>query len=481
VKDLPEDFNLWPSDPFALLNVKRSDELKLIRKYKPDRFPAEFQKIREAYETVESWLKWHRHDDEPDELSNSQPDDSHSNVEAAQLVDEPAPVKPAGKSGSFDAAGEVSSTDTEFEAVGETAPRPQLSSPMDRFYESLNSTGLRSAVEHLKNVDTSDGMEQISQANLATYFIARLVPGSTGKSSLNQTSTTDYGILESDLKRLSWLLKSIRSAEHSPAALDQLRIELDENYLLANCNVFNRSLDKIDDYRTLASLYRIRWQAIGHYQPRTVVEDLKKLQPRSLDFGGYQGDWLSLLSESMSYTIWHQDERCLAHNDECWREISENDQSWTSDSVELLMLGADQWRMDVSFRWSAATPWARCTLPETSRAIWMPVAEEISTDPKGSLKTLNYHFQTSSMAMTLFEEGLQNLASLNTDSEGDADYRRNRIPMMEFCILNQMSPMTFAAAANSFLAPEENVGWFELVQSDGPLRCVVNACHATSW
>jgi len=345
-------------------------------------------------------------------------------------------------------------------------------------------------------------MEQISQANLATYFIARLVPGSTGKSSLNQTSTNDFGILKSDLKRLSWLLKSIRSAGHSPAALDQLRIELDENYLLANCNVFNRSLDKIDDYRTLASLYRIRWQAIGHYQPRTVVEDLKKLQPRSLDFGGHQGDWLSLLSESMGYTIWHQDERCLAHNDECWREISENDQSWTSDSVELLMLGADQWRTDVTFRWSAATPWARCTLPETLRAIWMPVAQEISADPKGSLKTLNYHFQTSSMAMTLFEEGLQNLASLNTDSEtvdepewdetrelvacyfkeiGDADYKRNRIPMMEFCILNQMSPMTFAAAANSFLAPEENVGWFELVQSDGPLRCVVNACHATSW
>jgi len=140
VKELPEDFNLWPSDPFALLNVKRSDEprtakrayFKLIRNYKPDRFPVEFQKIREAYE---------------DESSNSQPDDSHSNVEeAAQLADEPAPVRSAGKSGLFDVAGEVSSTDTEFETAGETAPRPQLSSPMDRFYESLNSTGLRSAV-----------------------------------------------------------------------------------------------------------------------------------------------------------------------------------------------------------------------------------------------------------------------------------------------------------------------------------------------
>ena len=69
MSDHPEDHNLWPSDPFDLLRIKRSDDartakrayFKLIRKFKPDRFPAEFQKIREAYESVESWLNWQSH------------------------------------------------------------------------------------------------------------------------------------------------------------------------------------------------------------------------------------------------------------------------------------------------------------------------------------------------------------------------------------------------------------------------------------
>ena len=332
MKELPEEIELWPSDPFALLNVKRSDDartakrayFKLIRKYKPDRFPAEFQKIREAYESVENWLQWHQHDeqyndesyDEADDQPDDQPEDSSSNAETAQLADQWPLDRPVEKDDSYDAAGVVGSTDTEFEPPEEIASRPILASPMDRFYESLNSTGLGSAVAHLKNVDPSDGLEEVSKANLAKYFIARLLPSSTGKLSLKDTSTTDFGILESDLKRFSWLLKSIRSAGHTPAALGQLRIELDENYLLADCNVFNRLLDKVDNFETLASLYRLRWEAIGHYQPRTVVEDLKKLQPRSLDFGGHQGAWLGLLADSMNYTIWHQDERCLAHNEE---------------------------------------------------------------------------------------------------------------------------------------------------------------------
>ena len=148
MKELPEEFHLWPDDPFDLLNLKRSDDartakrayFKLIRKYKPDRFPAEFQKIREAYESVESWLQWHREDDEPDEQSDNEPVDSHPNVEVAQLADESPPTRPVKKESSRDrdAPGyvsstdsEVSSTDSEFEPAEETAPRTQLASPMD--------------------------------------------------------------------------------------------------------------------------------------------------------------------------------------------------------------------------------------------------------------------------------------------------------------------------------------------------------------
>ena len=64
---------------------------------------------------------------------------------------------------------------------------------------------------------------------------------------------------------------------------------------------------------------------------------------------------------------------------------------------------------------------------------------------------------------------------------GTNDYAESRIPIMDFCILNQVSLMTFAAAANTFVASDESESWFDLIQRDAPLRCVVSACHATNW
>ena len=55
---LPSDPESWPSDPFRLLGVTpevsareiRKAYLRLIKSYKPEHAPAEFQKIRQAYE-----------------------------------------------------------------------------------------------------------------------------------------------------------------------------------------------------------------------------------------------------------------------------------------------------------------------------------------------------------------------------------------------------------------------------------------------
>jgi hypothetical protein len=58
---LPPDPASWPSDPFRLLGVTpsvsprdlRKAYLHLIRSYKPEHSPVEFQKIRQAYETAQ--------------------------------------------------------------------------------------------------------------------------------------------------------------------------------------------------------------------------------------------------------------------------------------------------------------------------------------------------------------------------------------------------------------------------------------------
>ena len=211
---------------------------------------------------------------------------------------------------------------------------------------------------------------------------------------------------------------------------------------------------------------------------------------------------MNLIAESLNYTVWHEDQVCVEHSETYWEEISESDQSWLADSTELLILAADQWKKMIG-PWVVAIPWARSSLPKISRGIWLPVAKAISADPHDALVKLGNYFRSYSMAMSVFEEGLQNFLTLNSDSdfhdESDWDetlqlvdaflkghknaghawgYESNRIPLMDFCIHNQLSPASFAVAADSFLDSSDGVSWYEVVQADGPLNCVVNACHA---
>jgi hypothetical protein len=63
---LPADIERWPRDPFGLLGVKIGADLKtvkrayqkLIRVYRPEHYPVEFRRIREAYESAQSMTGW---------------------------------------------------------------------------------------------------------------------------------------------------------------------------------------------------------------------------------------------------------------------------------------------------------------------------------------------------------------------------------------------------------------------------------------
>lgn len=64
--DLPEDPSDWPSDPFAILGLDRTAaaiEIKraytrLIKKYRPEQYPEEFRRIREAYDSCTAASRW---------------------------------------------------------------------------------------------------------------------------------------------------------------------------------------------------------------------------------------------------------------------------------------------------------------------------------------------------------------------------------------------------------------------------------------
>jgi curved DNA-binding protein CbpA len=56
--ELPEDPRAWPDDAFDILGVRPGDDdavvkrayTRLIRRFKPEHFPEQFRRVREAYE-----------------------------------------------------------------------------------------------------------------------------------------------------------------------------------------------------------------------------------------------------------------------------------------------------------------------------------------------------------------------------------------------------------------------------------------------
>ena len=89
---LPDNLDDWPKDPFALFGVPRSinqRELRrvytrLIREFKPERLPAHFRRIREAYETLHRYAAWNDADAADEERAGEVEDTS-------DLRDQPEP------------------------------------------------------------------------------------------------------------------------------------------------------------------------------------------------------------------------------------------------------------------------------------------------------------------------------------------------------------------------------------------------------
>ena len=175
MKDLPEDSSRWPSDPFELLDLQRSADartakrayFKLVRKYKPDRFPVEFQKIHSAYESVQSWLSW----------QDQQADDSDTFAST---------LNPAELTSLLSSKLETDDGEDEEDRSAETRRPTDHSStllktdPVEMFFSTLSSKSLKEAIPHLRNLDPSNGSGQVAKASLIKYFLARFLPDFNG-------------------------------------------------------------------------------------------------------------------------------------------------------------------------------------------------------------------------------------------------------------------------------------------------------------
>lgn len=120
-ESLPENLEDWPRDPFALFGLTRTinqQELRrkytrFIREYKPEQWPEQFRRIREAYETLQQFAVWNeaaRTDTPGDSIEraeNGQVDESRTEDSERNEVSAPTPTLSQERCWSWALSGEL--------------------------------------------------------------------------------------------------------------------------------------------------------------------------------------------------------------------------------------------------------------------------------------------------------------------------------------------------------------------------------------
>lgn len=293
---LPEDVHLWPTDAADILGLTDSATRKdakraytrLIKRFKPEHFPEQFRRLREAYDQVDSRIQWQEklasygftiqfgdNSSATDSLTTRTDDNSES------------PVVDSGDRSSEICDREISST----------VEVPRLNSNSAANTDASTSLQADSADQHWQAVlDGGDtvvayrALEKLAATGRATetdflrlYWLTLLQP-------------------EIELQRaaVSWLIEGMK--QHGPEnrlfeayanELERRPVEIHHERSIALLNQISRNGRIVD-------LLRIRWRAargLGDF--RIIATDLESFRHRMFDdFDG----WTSLLMGAMHQT-----------------------------------------------------------------------------------------------------------------------------------------------------------------------------------
>ena len=262
---LPEDPEDWPRDPVRLLGVSRSaDEqtirrayLKLIRRFKPDSFPAQFQLIREAYESLLQRIA--RPDPPPPSLTHSTP--------------------PSPELSTF-------SEQTDNTLQSEERDRLQLD-PVQQIRKRIKA-GEFDQVRQWAERSLRGGAADLG--TLLVAYLLRQVPFEEVVSS--ETQLSDEALLGEILKR------------NSTIAISLLTERLRSNPAFARSELFHKWIQSVSDPRIKAELLQLRWGCLEIADWEMVVDDLESQRSWLLD---YPEHWANLGCEVLKFACWNRD------------------------------------------------------------------------------------------------------------------------------------------------------------------------------
>jgi hypothetical protein len=473
-RPLPDDLAHWPDDPNELLGVSfgvsprelRRAYNRLIRIYKPEQFPEQFRRIREAYEHLIRTAEFFAHRDEQAETT------------------------PAGEPQTLPAPKEQESDDTASQWTA-GAPQPVEETPEE---EVMPARAPRSEDELEELWDSA-----IAGCPAPAYErLVQLTQQFTGRTELYQRL---YWLLtlwpDLDARRVpaDWLVQGLLATGLAGPLRELYREEVADNPAEALSERFERLLGDTVPSALLADLIDWRIQAAARLGRLDVLEaDLVRLRPR---FGiGEEPLWLRLLFTLADHAAWAGIEEQWLPPSAVGEEIAPYEQFASTlghlfDRFDLLVEAEAGWvklwrrgRVPGPFLRLLAASWTR-PFAET-RAALLEALDWIAQSPGVWLDHFDEVKKYAPSLLALFGELLDRFEEAerreseqrNSDllkelfrsclaSLPAAEYQERRCQLLLFCIREHIAPEEIAEAAGG--------EWEKTLLADWPLRYVCRA------
>ena len=446
-RPLPEDLAHWPEDPNELLGVSygvtprdlHRAYNRLIRIYKPEQFPEQFRRIREAYEYL---------------------------LRIAQMF---APQTEATDSPSAEEASILSAPQAEeaLEQDNISPPPRRPQEEMEELWEAAITGRPAAAYERLVQLtQQSAGRIELYQR---LYWLLTLWPDLDGRR-----------------VAADWLVQGLLATGMAGPLRELYREEVADNPAEAISERYERLLDAPVSAGLLADLIEWRFQAAVRLDEWEILDaDLSKLRSRFAV--GEEQLWLRLLFSLADDVAWAGEAEGARLLTVCREEIARHEHlastmSHSFDRIDLLVeasFGAFglvyQSRVPKPMLRLIGGSWSR-PLGEF-RELLMEVLEAIAGAPQRWLSHLDEMHQLAPLTLALFgelldrfEEAREMIPERPREREltkglilsflprlDVADYDGERTRLLRFCIREDIAPEEMAQVASEFIG-----GWEEL-------------------
>lgn len=473
-RPLPEDLAHWPEDSNELLGVSfgvtprdlRRAYNRLIRIYKPEQFPEQFRRIREAYESLLRIA----------ELFARQTETTASPPPEESLLPPPEQEASSEDAAAPWIAGDPRPAEETLEEDGIPTPLPRPAEELEELWESALAGRPAAAYERLmQRTQQHAGRTELYQR---LYWLLTLWP-------------------DLDARRVpaDWLVQGLHATGLDGTLLELYREQVADDPAEVLSERYKQLLNSPAPAGRLADLFEWRFQAAARLERWYVLyEDLQKLPQR---FGlGEERLWLRLLFALADAVAFGGNSEAVQLLIACREEIARHEHlaahlSHSFDRFDLLMAAAAGWlqlgtRIPAPLLRLLAASWTR-PFAEIRESL-MEILDWIVETPGRWLDHLDEVRKCAPATLSLFGDLLDRFEETQQrecerrDAEiqreliraflthlDATEYEEERYRLLLFCVREHISPEEMAEAAKG--------AWEQRLMADWPLRYVCRACR----